>query len=87
MAAYRIERALRELRHRTRGQPAPYSGAFSSGNRGATAERLVTESRLPVQGDHGWGAIKELSSSQKGPDKIGALEYRFDEVSALEAGT
>jgi hypothetical protein len=27
-----------------------------------------------------------LGSSQKGPGKIGAIEYRFEEVRALEVG-
>ena len=42
---------------------------------------------MPVPGDHELGTIKKLGSRQKGPGKIGAIEYSFEEVRALEMGS
>ena len=53
----------------------------------ATAKRLITEGRLPVPANHELGTIQKLGSSQKGPGKIGAIEYSFEEVRALQMGT
>jgi hypothetical protein len=56
-------------------------------NRGAAAERLIAEGRLPVPGSDELGTIKKLSSGQEGPGKIGAIEHRFEEVRAIQVGT
>jgi hypothetical protein len=58
----------------------------SVGNSGAAAEGLITESRLPVPGNDELGTIKKLGFRQKGPGKIGAIEYSFEEVRAFEVG-
>jgi hypothetical protein len=42
---------------------------------------------LPVPGGDKLATIQELSSIQKSPGKIGAIEYSFEEVRALEMGT
>src|SRR6202011_634385 len=39
----------------------------SVGNTGSAAERLITEGRLPVQGDDELGTIKKLGFRQKRP--------------------
>jgi ATP-dependent RNA helicase RhlE len=49
-------------------------------NRGTAAECLITEGRLPVQGDHELGTIKKLGAVQKRSGKIGAVEYRLEQV-------
>jgi len=87
MEAYRTERVLRELHRRTTGQPATLFWSIPIRNRGAAAECRITESQLPVPGDHELGTIKKLGSSQKGPSKIGAVEYSFEEVRALKMST
>jgi len=50
----------------------------------ATAKCLITEGRLPVPANHELGTIQKLGSRQEGPGKIGAVEHRLEEVSALE---
>jgi len=42
---------------------------------------------LPVPGDYELTAVQELSFIQKSPGKISAIEYRFEEVSALQMRT
>jgi CheY-like chemotaxis protein len=59
----------------------------STWDRSATAERLITEGRLPAPGDHERGTIKKLGSSQKGPGKIGPIEHRFESVRAVQMRT
>jgi hypothetical protein len=39
---------------------------------------------LPVPGDRELSAVQELGSIQKSPDKISAIEYRFEEVGAVQ---
>jgi hypothetical protein len=56
------------------------------GDRGAAAERLITQSRLPIPGGDELGTIQKLGFRQKGPGKIGTIEYCFEEVRALEMG-
>jgi hypothetical protein len=55
-------------------------------NSRATAKRLITEGRLPVPADHKLGAIQKLGAGQESPCKVGTIEYRFEEVRALEVG-
>ena len=56
-------------------------------NRGAAAECLIAECRLPVPGDDKLGTIKKLSYSQEGPGKIGTIEHRFKQVRAIQVRT
>jgi hypothetical protein len=42
---------------------------------------------LPVPGDNELSAVQELDSIQKGPGKISAIEYRFEDVGAVEMRT
>ena len=54
---------------------------------GGTPEHVIAEGRLPVPGNHELGTINELGASREGLTKIGAIEYCFEQISALEAGT
>jgi hypothetical protein len=42
---------------------------------------------LPIPGDNELSAVQELDSIQKGPGKISAIEYRFEDVGAVETRT
>jgi hypothetical protein len=39
---------------------------------------------LPVLGDYELSAVQELGAIQKSPGKIGAIEYRFEDVGAVQ---
>jgi hypothetical protein len=39
---------------------------------------------LPVPGDNELSAVQELDSIQKRPGKISAIEYRFEDVGAVQ---
>ena len=56
-------------------------------NSRATGKRVIAEGRLPVSGNYELSAVQELGSIQKSPGKISAIEYRFEEVSALKMRT
>ena len=49
-------------------------------NRGAAAECLIAERRLPVPGGNELGTIKKLGAVQKRSGKIGAIEADFNGV-------
>ena len=56
-------------------------------NSGAAGQHVIAEGGLPVPGDDELSTIKKLGSGQEGPSQIGAIEYRFEEVRALQMGT
>jgi hypothetical protein len=57
------------------------------GDRGAAAERLITQSRLPIPGGDELGTIQKLGSSQEGFGKVGAVKHRLEQVRAFEVGS
>jgi hypothetical protein len=56
-------------------------------NSRATGKLVIAERCLPVPGGNELSAVQELGSIQKSPGKISAIEYRFEEVSALKMRT
>jgi hypothetical protein len=42
---------------------------------------------LPVSGNYELSAVQELSSIQKSPGKIGAIEHRFEKVRGVQMRT
>jgi len=42
---------------------------------------------LPILGDYELSAVQELGAIQKSPGKISAIEYRFEDVGAVETRT
>jgi hypothetical protein len=58
----------------------------SAGDWGATGKRLIAEGRLPAPGDDELRTIEKLSSIEVCPGKIGAVQYRFEEIRTLQVG-
>ena len=69
---------FREPTHLLRGNPI--------GDSRAAAERLIAEGRLPVPSNYQLRTIQKLRSIQIRPGKIGAIEYRFEEIRTLQMG-
>ena len=53
-------------------------------DRRTAAKPLIAEGRLPVPSNYQLRTIQKLRSIQVSPGKIGAIEYRFEEIRTLQ---